>query len=370
MTKTLLHVCAIWTLGLCVLPCAARGQDRYAGKYEGDKLSVEFVLRDGAYAGEIRLGQQGFPLKAREQAGRLDGTFTRGADTFDFTATPVGDGLTLRTGQSTYNLKRLAPSGNPLSRPQPANPLAQSPAAPSARPSADALAGYTTVTTTDAGKALSVQKPGAASVQTALESTFHDLGRYFDARPSTSGAFEDSQDHKSGGASFTAKLNGQAVKGFVSCKLGDKGAIVAVIYCRTDAAPAEWNKLVSAAPDAGRRRRPSSPPTVQLPRWHRQRRSGRWLEDQCPDLSPGRHHPGPGRSDRLHRLVFLDRHARFADDPDPVAARGKRPATGLPTPSAAADAGGPLHRPRRGAHDPDAADQPDEPAQRRARRPA
>ncbi|HEY1628562.1 MAG TPA: hypothetical protein VGF52_01815, partial [Tepidisphaeraceae bacterium] len=153
---------------------------------------------------------------------------------FDFIATQQGDALVLVSGGVRYNLKKNTP---------PANPLA-------AAPAGDGPSGYTIVNATDAGKAMSAQKPDATSVQAALESAFADMATYFGSRLSIKNGFVDSHDQKSGGASFLSNYNGAAVKGFVSAKLTDKGAMVAVIFCRADATPDQWSKL-SSAPAAG-----------------------------------------------------------------------------------------------------------------------
>ena len=220
---------------------AGEGSGGFAGKYQGTELSAEITPDGAVYSGQISMGQSQFPLRAREEGGHLAGTFASQGNHFDFTATLRGDDLTLVTGGATYALKRASAPANPLAPPQARNPLAKPAAA--AEPAAGGLAGYTVVISTESGKALSAQKPQATSVQSALRSTFPDLAGYFDDRPAIGGAYEDVKDHRSGGTSFTAKLKGQPVKGFVSCKLGEKGAAVAVVYCRSDAPPTEWQKL-------------------------------------------------------------------------------------------------------------------------------
>jgi hypothetical protein len=238
----------VWcAFSFCFFPSIGFGQNAFSGKYEGANLSIEIVPDHGAYTGTIRLGGQAFPLTAHEEAGQLAGTFRSQGESFNFNATLQGNSLTLVSGGATYALKQVSPPVNPL-----ATRLLPGAAG-------DPLAGYRVIATTDTGKALSSQKPQATSVQSALESTFPDLARYFDGRPAISGAFEDSKDHRSGGASFAAKLKGQPVKGFVSCKLGDKGAEVGVVYCRADAPRAEWDKLMTATSPG-----PSATPEIKL----------------------------------------------------------------------------------------------------------
>ena len=76
------------------------------------------------------------------------------------------------------------------------------------------------------------------------------IWKNFDSRPDISGDYEDVKDHRSGTASFTAKLKGQAVTGLVHAQLGEKGATVAVIYCQANARD-EWAKLTAVAADKG-----------------------------------------------------------------------------------------------------------------------
>jgi hypothetical protein len=230
-------------LMLCHLAAPALADD-FSGKYQGDNLALQMSADGDAYSGNIQLGQQQFPLKAHEDGDHLQGSFSSQGHDFEFTATKQADGLSLVSGGVTYNLKKVSAPANPLATGS-ANPLA-------AAPAGDAPPGYTIVTKTDAGQAMSAQKADANSVQAALEATFADLAQYFGSRLSISNGFEDSRDHKSGGASFASNFNGAAVKGFVSCKLGEKGAIVAVIFCRADAMPDQWSKLSSTPAGAGK----------------------------------------------------------------------------------------------------------------------
>jgi hypothetical protein len=223
----------------------------YSGNYTGDNLAVEIVPDAGAYRGEIRLGEHTFPVKAREAANALSGAFTSQGVDYSFNATLDGDKLTLVTDGTTYTLRRLAPPPvNPLagirqSHPQQAN-------GNTAATDGNALAGYTLINHSDFGKAFTRQFAAVDDVKKSLQLTFPDLARYFGARPEILGAYEDQKDHKSAGVAFSAQLDGKPIKGFVSSKVNDQGATVAVIYCQADAPAAEWTKLITppAAPDA------------------------------------------------------------------------------------------------------------------------
>jgi hypothetical protein len=112
---------------------------------------------------------------------------------------------------------------------------------------------FTVLASTDLGRSLIAQKPGVTTIRAALEFALAELTRQFGTAPAVGRAYEDARDHQSGGATFTAKLNGKLIRGLVSCKLnGPAGATIAVIYSRTDATRADWDKLTN----------PTIPPTV------------------------------------------------------------------------------------------------------------
>lgn len=223
----------------------------FAGKFSDGNLTLELAPANGAYGGTLTLGSRRFPAKAKANNQSLEGSFDSGGTSFPFTAKLDGNTLTLSSGGKTYTLRRAAV--NPLGASgsaEPVNPPALASNAVGDIGTGAAPGGYSVVTATDAGKALSTRKAGANSVNAALRSTLADLGHYFDAKPHIASAYEDVRDRRSGGASFTAKLHGQPVKGLVSCRVDDKDAAVAVIYCKADAAGADWGKLM-AAPAAG-----------------------------------------------------------------------------------------------------------------------
>lgn len=56
----------VWLSAAC-----AQGAGDYAGKFENPKLSVEMVADAGGYVGQIHMGQEQFPLKARWRLGGL-----------------------------------------------------------------------------------------------------------------------------------------------------------------------------------------------------------------------------------------------------------------------------------------------------------
>jgi hypothetical protein len=122
------------------------------------------------------------------------------------------------------------------------------------------------VTETDSGKSLLTQKENATTVQAAFEATIPDLTRYFGTKPKIGRAVESVTDHKSGRATFTATFNGQPIHGFISCQLADKGAAIAVVYCRTDAPITDWYKLAGQpAPAAQAQPAPAAPPQANSP---------------------------------------------------------------------------------------------------------
>jgi len=140
-----------------------------------------------------------------------------------------------------------------------------SPAAAAAN--SDAPTGYTVEVSTDSGKSLATQKPNVTTVDAALLATFPDLAAYFGNRPTIGSAYQDAHDATIGGATFSATLKGQPVRGIVSCKVHDGGASVAVIFGRTDAPKADWEKLMTppavskAEPPAVSNAQPPTPQT-------------------------------------------------------------------------------------------------------------
>jgi hypothetical protein len=97
-----------------------------AGRYVGEKLTVELTDADAGYKGTITMGQQKFPMIATADGKRLNGSFDANGDTFDFNAIIDGSNMTLQTGGATYKLKR--PAKNPLGGGDGgANPLAPKP---------------------------------------------------------------------------------------------------------------------------------------------------------------------------------------------------------------------------------------------------
>jgi hypothetical protein len=206
-----------------------------AGKYSDGKLTVDLSGTD-SLTGTIALGANQYPATAHASGNNLDGSFTTGGNAFPFTATLDGDTMTLVSGGKTYTLQRASAPANPLANP-----------AGAAEPVG--IAGYSVVNSTDFGKAMFTHIADAPTVTAALSASINDLSHYFDSRPDIKGGYEDSKNHQSGGAVFTATLKGQAMKGVISCKLQEKGAGVTVVYCRVDAPQAEWAKL-STAPAA------------------------------------------------------------------------------------------------------------------------
>jgi len=244
--RKILPLLAWCLLSLVIVPLRALADDRFPGDFTGPNLSIEIVSEGGSYTGTIHLGQQVFPIKAQATAGQLVGTFTSNGQDYPFTASLSGDNLTFTSGSHTYQLSRNAP--NPLGNPEPANPPNPNPPTPDSTPaSTNAPAGYGIAAATDAGKAWVTKKPGITTVAAALEATLPDLDTFFGSKLAIQGAFEDTKDHQSGAASFTATLAGQPIVGLITCKLGDNEAKISVTYCLASATPANWAKLNAAA---------------------------------------------------------------------------------------------------------------------------
>ena len=204
----------------------------YAGNYDGARITVVIAPAGPAYRGEIHMGDQKFPLSAHEDGDQLAGVFTSTGNAFNFTATRHDDDLTLITDGVTYQLHRHA------------NPLSAGPASKPAAP-ADALADYTILNETEFGIALVRELPNANSTRAALQATFPDLARNFGARPTILGSYEDVREHKSAFVSFSTQFNDRLVKGFVTTKLLEHGAVVFVVFGNADATRAQWAALTT-----------------------------------------------------------------------------------------------------------------------------
>jgi hypothetical protein len=131
-----------------------------AGRYVGEKLTVEMEQVAGTYTGTITMGQQQFPMTATAAGQRLNGSFDANGDKFEFLATVDGNAMTLQTGGATYKLKR--PAKNPLGGDGGANPLAPKPNNPlGGEPRSDAA-------TVDV-QAAAQEKPAVAAPAPALQ---------------------------------------------------------------------------------------------------------------------------------------------------------------------------------------------------------
>ncbi len=231
MSLRLIHRLAYFSLAF--LPAIAAAAN-YAGNYDGGTISIVIVSSGATYSGEIRRADQKFSLTASEDGDHLAGTFMAGDHPFKFTASQHGDGLTLVTDGVTYDLHRHV---NLLD--------ASAPATAPAAQTGDALANYIVINANDAGKSLARELPGAKSTNAALQATFPDLARYFGGRPKILGAYEDGREHTSAFVSFSARINDQAIKGFVTAKLRDTGAVVFVVFGKADCTHAEWAALTA-----------------------------------------------------------------------------------------------------------------------------
>jgi hypothetical protein len=240
----------------------ALADDPFAGSFTGAKISIDIVAAPNGYTGTIHYGQQSYPIKAEANGNSLSGTFSSGSSDFPFSATISGDNLSLTTAGTTYQLSRPAAAANPLAasappaNPPPPNPLGGDAAAnpPSAAPSAAAAPisaaapdGYSTAAATAAGRAWVTQKQGITAVGDAIGATVADLSKFLGNNPTISGAFEDSKDNQSGGASFTATAGGQPIKGLIICQLANNTAKISVTYALASATPADWAALNTAA---------------------------------------------------------------------------------------------------------------------------
>jgi hypothetical protein len=92
----------------CSLVSVAAAAD-WAGSYKSATVSLELTRDANGYAGTLLVGGKSYPVRAQEAAnGSLEGSFPVGASTYPFQATLAGEAMTLKSGASTYELKRSA----------------------------------------------------------------------------------------------------------------------------------------------------------------------------------------------------------------------------------------------------------------------
>jgi hypothetical protein len=267
----------------------------FAGTFTDQRLTLELTESAGAYAGTIKLGDKTYPATARPAASGLDGTFEAGGNKLAFTAVLDGDTLTLVSGKATYTLKRLvnpleAPAGpgpvNPLSpgpsagAPQPPAGSGQAPSAGSTGSTSSPQAGsgqaadvetvgsFSVLGSTDSGKTLFIKLPDAHTPEVALTETADALAKMLDGKLSFAGAFLDSRTKKRGGATFSTKLKGQDLRGWMFFSLGTDAAMVSAVYARADAPQTELSALFAALPAQAKmqeHRFPDGSGSVDLP---------------------------------------------------------------------------------------------------------
>lgn len=108
----------------------------WVGTWKGEHVSVELKQEGGAAAGELKVGEEKYPLQAKPAANDpalLEGTFTANGHPFKFTFALDAqnpDAAKLVSDGTTHALTRVKPTANPLAGKGPANPLGGGPKGP------------------------------------------------------------------------------------------------------------------------------------------------------------------------------------------------------------------------------------------------
>ena len=140
-------------------------------------------------------------------------------------------------------------------------------------------------------------------------------------------------DAHSGGAFFTAKINGQDIKGSIFCGVGEKGAAVSIVYDRKDAPADEWDKLISSLPTKTKTQVyqfPDGTGSVELPEGWKTTNQSVVGGVKCIDRAP------PGQVVTLGQ-GRRGNYARFETDTVARSTGGAGPPNGWPTASANCD---------------------------------
>jgi hypothetical protein len=128
LSQILTIAASAFCLGTCLSSLATNPLKEFSGKYKHPKISIEITsASDDIFKGNIRLGQELYPVTAHQQGDSLKGNFQSHGDSFSFTAQLEGNEMLLVTGGTSYTLQRETASPNPLViANQPVNPLADS----------------------------------------------------------------------------------------------------------------------------------------------------------------------------------------------------------------------------------------------------
>jgi hypothetical protein len=108
---------------------------------------------------------------------------------------------------------------------------------------------YSEIGSNNSGKVLYASKK-ADSSQTILMAAMHDVEKILGARVTVTSAFNDQQKNLSGGANFTATVNGTAIKGSVLVGVGANGTSVSIVYASASAPAADWSALLADLPSS------------------------------------------------------------------------------------------------------------------------
>ena len=84
----------------------------YAGRFTDGDLTLILTSSAGAYAGELELNGQIYPVEATVSNGQLEGVFTSNGTSFSFTATLEGELLALDSDGNLFTLTKVPQ--NPL----------------------------------------------------------------------------------------------------------------------------------------------------------------------------------------------------------------------------------------------------------------
>ena len=136
----------------------------------------------------------------------------------------------------------------PAANAQPAadRPDAQASATPAA--AVEKFGDFSVLGATESGKTLFIKQPDAHTAESAVTQAADALAKALDAKLSVGGAFLDSRTNKRGGATFSAKVNGHDLRGWMFFSLNKDAALVSAVYARADAPQTELIALFAALP--------------------------------------------------------------------------------------------------------------------------
>ena len=91
---------------------AAAAADPFVGNFTNGELTLSLQSADGGYSGRLALGQEAYPVTARRNGDRVEGTLNAANGQYGIVITASSDGVVLSNAGTDYALKRIPDAAN------------------------------------------------------------------------------------------------------------------------------------------------------------------------------------------------------------------------------------------------------------------